>query len=211
MKINGTESMSWRRPKPFVALFLISFCNDFGQRSEINNGKPALAPKIINIWPGVARLREKQKGDHDSFRSMESFVNVTTPTFTAYHLPDRPRQQAPLSLLPPAAAFFSSARIRMRSRNDLRPVALRSRLVPDGPGGGDNDAQLGQSRPRTLRAQIRNLALIAEDGKYALTMAFRPSRCAPTQPNGSVSPDRVVFMGFSAGGMIRSIRPSSRM
>jgi acetyl esterase/lipase len=63
-------------------------------------------------------------------------------------------------------------------------------------------------------AQLNNHALIAEDGKYGVAdgiQAVKVVRAHATE--WGIAPDRIVFTGFSAGGMITelaSIQPEAR-
>ena len=68
---------------------------------------------------------------------------------------------------------------------------------------GQNETQLNQAGGARFGAQIRNYALIAEDGKYALDDGIQAIKVVRAHAaEWGFSPNRVVFMGFSAGGMI---------
>ena len=111
MKINGTDSMRRRIHKPLVALSLITaFVMTAASAQEINIGKPAtpaLAPKVVNIWPGVAPGSEQGKQKETTLRSgpMESIVNVTTPTLTAL-LPDPAKATGTAVIIGPGRGFL---------------------------------------------------------------------------------------------------------
>ena len=67
---------------------------------------------------------------------------------------------------------------------------------------GENEAQLNQSGGARFGAQIRNHALIAEDGKYGIADGIQAIKVVREHAaEWGVSPDRIVFMGFSAGGI----------
>ncbi len=209
MKINGRDSMSRRRRRPLVALALITACvMTVANGQETNNGKPAppaLAPKVINIWPGAAPGSEQWKQKETTLRSgpMESIVNVTTPTLTAY-LPDPAKATGTAVIIAPGGGFlFQGPNKDVAEWLAARGIAAFDLKYRTAQIEGENEAQLGQAGGARFGAQIRNYALIAEDGKYALddgVQAIKVVRAHAAE--WGVFPDRVVFMGFSAGGMI---------
>lgn len=80
----------------FIALVLTAaFSRSLATAQENSNSNPqaaatsAVAPKVVNIWPGVAPGSEewKQEEATQGSGSMQRIVNVTTPTRAAY-LPD---------------------------------------------------------------------------------------------------------------------------
>ena len=210
MKINGTDSMSRRRPKPFVALFLFAAC--VMTLAESQETKPdqratsTAAPRVINIWPGVAPGSEQWKQKESTLGSgpMQHIVNVSTPTVTAY-LPDPAKATGTAVIIAPGGGFIFLG-------TDTHEVA--EWLAARGIAGfvlkyrtaqleGQNETQLNQAGGARFGAQIRNYALIAEDGKYALDDGIQAIKVVRAHAaEWGFSPNRVVFMGFSAGGMI---------
>jgi acetyl esterase/lipase len=79
---------------------------------------------------------------------------------------------------------------------------------------GQGEAQLNQSGGARFGAQLRNHALIAEDGKYGIADGIQAVKVVRARAaEWGISPNRIVFMGFSAGGMITeftAIQPDSR-
>lgn len=204
--------MSRRRSRAFFSLVLITACAlTVANGQESNDGKaaqsatPALAPKVINIWPGVAPGSEewKQKESTIHMGRMESIVNVTTPTLTAY-LPDPSKATGTAVIIAPGGGFlFQGPNKDVAEWLAARGIAAFDLKYRTAQIEGQNEAQLGQAGGARFGAQIRNYALIAEDGKYALddgVQAIKVVRAHAAE--WGVSPDRVVFMGFSAGGMI---------
>ncbi len=201
--------MSRHRHKPFIALCLIAACAiTVANAQEAHSGKPAqpaLAPKVINIWPGVAPGSEewKQKESTVHMGPMESIVNVTTPTLTAY-LPDPAKATGTAVILAPGGGFlFQGPNKDVAEWLAARGIAAFDLKYRTAQIEGENEAQLGQAGRARFGAQINNYALIAGDGKYALDDGVQAIKIVRAHAaEWGVSPDRVVFMGFSAGGMI---------
>ena len=165
MKINGTGSMSGRRHKPFVALSLITACAmTLANAQETSNGKPAqpatpaVAPKVINIWPGVAPGSEQWKQKETTLGSgpMERIVNVTTPTLTAY-LPDPAKATGTAVIIAPGGGFIflgtdTHEIAEWLAARGIAGFVLKYRTAQL---EGENEAQLGQSGGARFGAQIR--------------------------------------------------------
>ncbi len=191
-----------------LAVLAMTVANAQGAKSDkaVQPATQQLAPKVINIWPGVAPGSEQwtQKETTIHMGPMESIVNVTTPTLTAY-LPDPAKATGTAVIIAPGGGFLFLG-------TDTHEVA--EWLAARGIAGfvlkyrtaqleGESEAQLGQAGGARFGAQIRNYALIAEDGKYALddgVQAFKVVRAHAA--DWGISPNRIVLMGFSAGGMI---------
>lgn len=132
MKINWTNTMSRRRSSPFFSLVLITaYAVTVASGQETNDGKPAqpatpaLAPKVINIWPGVAPGSEEWKQQESTIHMgrMESIVNVTTPTLTAY-LPEPSKATGTAVIILPEEVFFFRDQTKM-SQSGWQLEALR--------------------------------------------------------------------------------------
>jgi acetyl esterase/lipase len=166
---------------------------------------PAGTPKVINIWPGVAPGSEqwKQKETTIRFGPMQSIVNVTTPTLTAYQ-PDPSKVTGTAVIIAPGGGFLS-----LGSERDVaewlaaRGIAAFDLKYRTAQLEGENEAQLGQAGRTRFGAQLANHALIAEDGKYGIADGIQAIKVLREHAAElGISPDRIVFMGFSAGGMI---------
>ncbi|MFY9853100.1 MAG: alpha/beta hydrolase [Terracidiphilus sp.] len=211
MKINGTDSVSRMLHKPFIALSLIAACvMTMANAQEASNGKPAqplaLAPKVINIWPGVAPGSEQWKQPESTLGSgpMQRIVNVTMPTLTAY-LPDPAKATGTAVIIAPGGGFIflGTDTYKVAEWLAARGIAgfvlkyRTAQLV------GQNEAQLNQSGSARFGAQLANHALIAEDGKYGIADGIQSIKVLREHAaEWGISPDRIVFMGFSAGGSI---------
>ena len=213
MNARRTNSISGRRLKPSAALFLITALAITAANAQgTSDGKPqaptasASAPKVINIWPGIAPGSEQWKHKETTIHMgpMESIVNVTTPTLTAY-LPDPARATGAAVIIAPGGGFLflgtdTHEIAEWLAARGIAGFVLKYRTAQI---AGETEAQLAQAGAARFGAQIRNYALIAEDGKYALddgVQAIKVVRAHAAE--WGVSPDRIVFMGFSAGGMI---------
>jgi acetyl esterase/lipase len=167
---------------------------------------PKAALKVINLWPGTAPGSEqwKQKETTLGTGPMQRIVNVTTPTLTAY-LPDPAKGTGTAVIIAPGGVFLflgtdTHEVAEWFAARGIAGFVLKYRTAQI---EGDNEAQLDQAGAARFGAQVRNYALIAEDGKYALedgVQAIKVVRAHAAE--WGISPDRVVIMGFSAGGMI---------
>jgi acetyl esterase/lipase len=101
------------RKSLFVLALIAALSLSFASAQETNNSKPtqpatsAVAPKVINIWPGVAPGSEQWKQKETTLTSgpMQSIVNVTTPTLTAY-LPDPAKATGTAVIIAPSGGFI---------------------------------------------------------------------------------------------------------
>jgi acetyl esterase/lipase len=212
-RVAGTDFMSRNRRRAVFALSLMAtLLLPVADAQESSNGsteqqmRSTATPKVINVWPGVAPGSEqwKQKETMLGAGPMQRIVNVTTPTLTAY-LPDPAKATGTAVIIAPGGGFIflgtdTHEIAEWLATRGIAAFVLKYRTVPL---EGQNEAQLDQSGGGRFGAQLNNHALIAEDGKYALddgVQAIKVVRAHATE--WGVSPNRVVFMGFSAGGMI---------
>lgn len=213
LRITGANSTSRKHRNSLIALSLMAaFLLTTASAQESTSSKPeqpatsAVMPKVINIWPGVAPGSEqwKQKETTIHMGPMESIVNVTTPTLTAY-LPDPAKATGTAVIIAPGGGFLflgtdTHEVAEWLADRGIAGLVLKYRTAQL---EGETEAQLGQAGGARFGAQIRNYALIAEDGKYALDDGVQAIKVVRAHASEfGVSPDRIVFMGFSAGGMI---------
>ncbi len=209
MKIIGIDSLirkHWRSCLAFslTAAFLLTVVN----AQEMDNSKPeqAAAPKVINIWQGVAPGSEqwKQKESTIHMGPMESIVNVTTPTLTAY-LPDPAKATGTAVIIAPGGGFLflgtdTHEVAEWFAARGIAGFVLKYRTAQI---EGETEAQLGEAGRARFGAQLANHALIAEDGKYGIADGIQSIKVLREHAaEWGISPDRIVFMGFSAGGSI---------
>jgi len=213
VKINGTDSMSRKHRTSLLALALMAaVCLRAAGAQGTNNSnleKPAasaVTSRIINVWPGVAPGSEQWKQKETTLGSgpMQRIVNVTTPTLTAY-LPDPAKATGTAVIIAPGGGFIflgtdTNEIAEWLAAHGIAGFVLKYRTAPL---EGENDAQLNQSGGARFGAQLRNHALIAEDGKYGIADGIQSIKVVRAgAAEFGVSPDRIVFMGFSAGGSI---------
>lgn len=209
----GANSMSRKHRKSLIALALIAACSlSLASAQETNKSKPeqastpAITKKVINLWPGVAPGSEQWKQREITLGSgdMQRIVNVTTPTLTAY-LPDPATATRTAVIIAPGGGFvFLGSEghdiAKWLVARGIAAFVLKYRTVQL---EGQDEAQLNQSGGARFGAQLRNHALIAEDGKYGIADGIQAVKVVRARAAElGVSPNRIVFMGFSAGGMI---------
>lgn len=99
-RFSAANSMTRKHRKSLISLSLIAaFFLTAASAQESKNSQPeqattsAITTKAINLWPGIAPMSEqwKQPETNLGLGGMETTVNVSTPTLTAY-LPDPHRR-----------------------------------------------------------------------------------------------------------------------
>ncbi|MGA8312531.1 MAG: dienelactone hydrolase family protein [Terriglobales bacterium] len=200
--------------KSSIALCLLAASLFVSASAQENNNRskpeqvttPAVTKKVINLWPGVAPGSEQWKQQEAMLGSgpMQRIVNVTTPTLTAFR-PDPVKATGTAIIIAPGGGFIflgtdTHEVAEWLAARGLAAFVLKYRAVQL---EGQNEAQLNQSGGARFGAQLNNHALIAEDGRYGIAdgiQAIKVVRAHAT--DWGISPNRIVFMGFSAGGSI---------
>lgn len=135
---------------------------------------------------------------------MQRIVNITTPTLTAY-LPYPAKATGTAVIIAPGGGFIflgtdTHEVAEWFAAHGIAGFVLKYRTVPL---EGQSEAQLDQSGRTRFGAQLNNHALIAEDGTYGIADGIQSIKVVRAHAGEwGLSPDRIVFMGFSAGGMI---------
>ena len=201
----------WESPIALCLMAASVFVSVNAQEAGKSEKKSGTATKVINLWPGVAPGSEQWKQPETALGSqgMEQVVNVTTPTLTAY-LPQPPAAVGTAVIIAPGGGFIGLSInseghdvAKWLAARGITAFVLKYRLKQI---GGQDATPLGQSARAAFMAQMQDHALIAEDGKYGVAdgiQAIKVVRAHATE--WGVSPDRIVFMGFSAGGMITEL------
>jgi acetyl esterase/lipase len=221
----GFGPMNRNHWKSSIALCLLAaFLFTSASAQENNNSSkpeqvttPAVTKKVINLWPGVAPGSEQWKQPERTLGSgdMQRIVNVTTPTLTAY-LPDTTTATGTAVIIAPGGGFIflgseSHDVAKWLVARGIAAFVLKYRTVQI---EGQDESQLDQSGGARFGAQLRNHALIAEDGKYGIADGIQAVKIVRVRAaEWGIFPNRIVFMGFSAGGMITeftAIQPDAR-
>jgi acetyl esterase/lipase len=150
----------------------------------------------LNIWPGVAPGSEKwtqKEKSADNTPVGTVLFNVVTPTLTVY-LPDPSKATATGVIIAPGGAFVALA-IDLEGHNVARwlqekgiaAFVLKYRIIE----------KRGEGIPPGLNMD--------EAGKYAIADGIQAIKVVRQHAaEWGISPDRVGFMGFSAGAMVTS-------
>ena len=217
-RFSAVNSMSRKRRMTLTSFSLIAaFLLTAASAQESNNSKPeqattpAVAKRVINLWPGVAPGSEQWKQSETNLGSggMETTANVNVPTLTVY-LPDPAVATGTAIIIAPGGGFIGLS-INSEGHDVAKwlvargfaAIVLKYRTKQI---EGKDAIELGQSARAAFMAQLNNHALIAEDGKYGVadgSQAVKVVRAHATE--WGISPDRIVFTGFSAGGMITEL------
>ncbi len=225
-RFNAANSMSRKHRKSLISLSLIAaFLLTAASAQESKNSKPeqattsAITTKVINLWPGIAPGSEQWKQPETNLGSgsMETTVNVSTPTLTAY-LPDPSTAIGTAVIVAPGGGFIGLSVnseghdvAKWLVARGFAAIVLKYRTVPI---EGKDATQLGQSARAAFMAQMSNHAQIDEDGKYGIADGIQAVKVVRAHAaEWGISTDRIVFTGFSAGGMITdftALQPDAR-
>ena len=155
---------------------------------------PARA-QVVNIWPGVAPGSEHWT---QTERTIENtpvgtvIMNVVTPTLTAY-LPARGRATGTGIILAPGGAFVALA-ISLEATDLARWLQHRGIAA-------------FVLKYRTVEKRVDGIPQMDMDtaGRYGIADGIQALKVVRRHAaEWRVSPDRIGFVGFSAGGMVAS-------
>jgi acetyl esterase/lipase len=152
--------------------------------------------QVLNIWPGVAPGSENwtQKEISVSDTPIGTVVlNVVTPTLTAY-LPERTKATGTGVIIAPGGAFVALA-IDLEGNNVARWLQER------GVAAFVLKYRIMEKRGEGIPAGMN----MDEAGKFGIADGIQAIKVVRQHAaEWGVSPDRVGFMGFSAGAMVSS-------
>jgi acetyl esterase/lipase len=213
-RIRRRGFMSW------MAVMAVGMASANAQETQKSTPEPTPTPAtpktVINLWPGAAPGSEQWKQPETTLRP-GAIANVNTPTLTFY-LPPPSTATGTGVIIAPGGGFISLSIdseghdvAKWLVTRGFATFVLKYRTVQL---EGQDAAQIGQSAAARFGAQLRDLALIDEDGKYGIADGIQAVKvvCARAAEWGIAS-DRIVFTGFSAGGMITAfaaIQPEAR-
>ena len=127
----------------------------------------------MNVWPGVAPGSEQWKQPETVLGAANNrrIVNVTTPTLSVY-LPAPSKATGTAVIIAPGGGFVGLSIdseghdvAKWLVERGFAAIVLKYRLVQI---EGQDAAQLNQAAGARFGAQLRNLALIDEDGQLQL-------------------------------------------
>jgi acetyl esterase/lipase len=154
----------------------------------------AYAQQTLNLWPGVAPGSEKWTYKEYSVQAPDIgtvIFNVTTPTLTAY-LPAPGKATGTGVIIAPGGAFVALAIdleanqvARWLQQRGIAAFVLKYRIME----------KKGEGLPKDLNFDEASKPGIA-DGVQAIKIVREHAK------EWGVAPDRVVFIGFSAGAAV---------
>jgi acetyl esterase/lipase len=154
------------------------------------------AQQVVNIWPGVAPGSENWTQKERTIENTPVgtvIFNVVTPTLTAY-LPERSKATGTGVIIAPGGAFVALA-ISLESNEVAR------RLQKRGIAAFVLKYRIMEKRGEGIPANMN----MDEVGKYGIADGIQALKVVRQRAaEWGVSPDRVGFMGFSAGAMVTS-------
>jgi acetyl esterase/lipase len=151
--------------------------------------------QVVNIWPGVAPGSEhwRQKEITISNTPVGTVImDVVTPTLTAY-LPDRAKATGTGVIIAPGGAFVALA-ISLEATDVARGLQERGIAA-------------FVLKYRTVEKKTSGIPQMDMDtaGRYGIADGIQALRVVRQHAGEwGVAPDRIGFLGFSAGGMVAS-------
>ena len=152
--------------------------------------------QTLNLWPGVAPGSEKwtQKEESTDLPGTGTLLsNVVTPTLTAY-LPEKSKATGTGVIIAPGGAFIVLAMdveghqvAEWLQERGIAAFVLKYRLMENHGEGIPKDVNWDEAAKYGIADGVQAIKLVREHAK-----------------EWGVAPDRVVFVGFSAGAMVTS-------
>jgi acetyl esterase/lipase len=171
---------------------------------------PTPSPKTINLWPGVAPGSEKWKQPETIVGSASNhrIMNVSIPTLTVY-LPDPSTATGTAVIIAPGGGFVwlsidseGYGVAKWLAARGIAGIVLKYRLFQV---EGQDAAQVTQAANAALAAVTRDRSLIDAYDKYGIADGIQAVKFARAHAaEWNISPDRIVFAGFSAGAIVTS-------
>lgn len=152
--------------------------------------------QTVNVWPGLAPGSEKWAYKEKVVENTPIgtvVFNVVTPTLTAY-LPERSKATGTGVIIAPGGAFVALA-------IDLEGNDVARWLQERGVAAFVLKYRIVEKKQEGLPANLN----MDEAGKYGIADGIQAMKVVrQNAAEWGVSPDRVGFMGFSAGAMVAS-------
>lgn len=171
----------------------------------------AAAPQEIALWPGVAPGSEKaeQKEQVTPFPGGKANVvrNVVKPTLTVY-LPDPAQATGTGVIIAPGGAFRILSMeseghevARWLVQRGIVAFVLKYRLIET----ASSDALMWTQFMARMTAAKVSTAGFVDDAKLGIADGIQAVKVVRARAKEwNISPDRIGFVGFSAGGMVAS-------
>ena len=151
--------------------------------------------QVVNIWPGIAPGSEHWSQKETTLTNTPVgtvILNVVTPTITAY-LPERSRATGAGVIIAPGGAFVALA-------ISLEATDVAERLQKRG-------IAAFVLKYRTVEKKTDGIPEMDMDtaGRYGIADGIQAMKVVRAHAREwNVAPDRIGFMGFSAGAMVAS-------
>jgi acetyl esterase/lipase len=183
-------------------------------------GRPSAAPKtVIHLWPGVAPGSEEWKQPETTVGSAgnQRIMNVSTPTLTVY-LPDPSTATGTAVIIAPGGGFVwlsidseGHEVAKWLAARGIAGIVLKYRLFQV---EGQEPAQVTQAANAALgRVQI-DRSLIDDYSRHGIADGIQAVKVVRAHAvEWGISPERIVFTGFSAGAILTSavvLQPDAR-
>ena len=205
--------MKTRHSKFFVAFWVMAafFCSSANsqeaQKSNAGQTSASAPPPVLNVWPGVAPGSEQWKQPETAL-GPDRIVNVSSPTLTVY-LPDPSIATGTSVIIAPGGGFVwlsinseGHDVAKWLAARGIAAIVLKYRLFQV---EGQDAAQMGQAANAALGNVTRDRSRIDEYSKYGIADGIQAVKLVRAHAaEWHISPDRVVFMGFSAGAVLTS-------
>ena len=174
-------------------------------------GRPGAAPKtVINLWPGVAPGSEQWKQTETTVGSAgnQRIMNVSTPTLTVY-LPDPSTATGTAVIIAPGGGFVwlsidseGHDVAKWLAARGIAGIVLKYRLFQV---EGQEPAQVTQAATAALGRVQSDRSLIDDYSRYGIADGIQAVKVVRAHAvEWGISPERIVFTGFSAGAILTS-------
>jgi acetyl esterase/lipase len=174
-------------------------------------GRSGAAPKtVLNLWPGVAPGSEQWKQPETTVGAAgnQRVMNVSTPTLTVY-LPDPSTATGTAVIIAPGGGFVwlsidseGHDVAKWLAARGIAGIVLKYRLFQV---EGQEAAQVLQAATAALGRVTSNRSLIDDYSRYGIADGIQAVKVVRAHAaEWGISPERIVFTGFSAGAIVTS-------
>ncbi|MFL5562947.1 MAG: alpha/beta hydrolase [Gemmatimonadaceae bacterium] len=181
---------------PYAVLGIVALAMSTRAQAQTKTRAPTKAQtQTVNIWPGVAPGSESWKQKEATYENTPVgtvVMNVVTPTVTAY-LPEKGKATGTGVIIAPGGAFVALAMT-------LEATELARWLQQRG-------VAAFVLKYRTIEKNFEGVPQLDMDtaGRYGMADGIQAVKIVRQHAKEwNVSPDRIGFIGFSAGGMVAS-------